>query len=66
MAVASSGEYGAPEGFQFGFPVVSDGQGNWSVAENFEHDDFAQQRIAVTTEELISERNDVRELGLIE
>ncbi len=66
VAVASSGEYGAPEGLQFGFPVVSDGQGNWSVAENFEHDDFARQRIAVTTEELISERNDVRELGLIE
>ncbi len=66
VAVASSGEYGAPEGLQFGFPIVADGQGNWSVAENFEHDDFARQRIAVTTEELLSERNDVRELGLIE
>ena len=66
VAVASSGEYGAPEGLQFGFPIVADGQGNWSVAENFVHDDFARQRIAVTTEELLSERNDVRELGLIE
>jgi malate dehydrogenase len=51
---------------QFGFPVVSDGQGNWSVAENFVHDDFARERIAVTTDELLAERNDVRELGLIE
>ena len=59
VAVASSGEYGAPEGLQFGFPVVSDGQGNWSVAEGFEHDDFARERIAVTTEELMGERNDV-------
>ncbi len=66
VAVASSGEYGAPEGLQFGFPIVADGQGNWSVAENFEHDDFARQRIAVTTDELLGERNDVRELGLIE
>ena len=66
VAVASSGEYGAPEGLQFGFPIVADGKGNWSVAENFAHDDFARQRIAVTTDELLSERNDVRELGLIE
>jgi len=44
---------------------VADGKGNWSVAEGFVHDEFAQGRIAVTTEELLGERNDVRELGLI-
>ena len=66
VAVASSGQYGTPEGLQFGFPVVADGKGGWSVAEGFEHDDFAQERIAVTTEELLGERNDVQELGLIE
>jgi malate dehydrogenase len=66
VAVASSGQYGTPEGLQFGFPVTADGQGNWSVAENFVHDDFAKERIAITTEELLGERNDVRELGLIE
>jgi malate dehydrogenase len=66
VAVASSGQYGTPEGLQFGFPVTADGQGNWSVAENFVHDDFAKERIAITTEELLGERNDMRELGLIE
>jgi malate dehydrogenase len=65
VAVVSSGEYGAPEGLQFGFPIVADGRGNWSVADNFAHDDFAAARIAVTTEELLGERNDVRGLGLI-
>jgi len=65
VAVASSGQYGAPEGLQFGFPVVADGKGNWSVAEGFVHDDFAKERIAITTEELLGERNDVQELGLI-
>jgi malate dehydrogenase len=65
VAVASSGQYGTPEGLQFGFPVVADGKGNWSVAEGFEHDDFAKERIAITTEELLGERNDVQELGLI-
>ena len=65
MAVASTGQYGAPEGLQFGFPVVADGKGGWSVAEGFGHDDFAQDRIEVTTDELLAERNDVKELGLI-
>jgi malate dehydrogenase len=65
VAVASSGEYGAPEGLQFGYPVVADGEGNWKVAEGFAHDEFAAQRIAVTTEELLGERADVQGLGLI-
>jgi malate dehydrogenase len=65
VAVTSTGQYGAPEGLQFGFPVVADGKGGWSVAEGFTHDAFAQERIRITTEELEAERNDVRELGLI-
>jgi malate dehydrogenase len=65
VAVASTGEYGVPEGLQFGFPVVADGKGNWSVAENFVHDDFARERIALTTEELLGERADVEKLGLL-
>jgi len=65
VAVASTGQYGAPEGLQFGFPVASDGRGGWSVVEGFSHDDFAQERIKVTTDELLAERNDVKELGLI-
>jgi malate dehydrogenase len=65
VAVASSGQYGAPEGLQFGFPVVADGLGGWSVVEGLAHDGFAQERIAVTTDELQGERNDVKELGLI-
>jgi malate dehydrogenase len=65
VAVASSGQYGAPEGLQFGFPVTSDGAGSWSVVEGFDHDDFAKERIGVTTDELLGERNDVKELGLI-
>jgi malate dehydrogenase len=65
VAVASSGQYGTPEGLQFGFPVVADGKGGWSVAEGFEHDDFAQERISATTDELLAERSDVQGLGLI-
>jgi len=64
LAVVSRGEYGTPEGLQFGFPVRSDGT-SWSVVEGLEHDAFATDRIRITTEELVAERDEVRTLGLI-
>jgi len=64
LAVASSGEYGVPEGLQFGYPVRSDGS-TWSVVEGIEHGEFAQERIRITTEELLEERAEVTELGLV-
>jgi malate dehydrogenase len=65
VAVTSHGEYGVPEGLTFGFPVVSDGQGSWKVKESFNADDFAKDRIKITTDELLSERDEVTSLGLI-
>ncbi|HVC13526.1 MAG TPA: malate dehydrogenase [Acidimicrobiales bacterium] len=65
VAVASSGEYGTPDGLQFGFPIASDGRGGWAVVEGFEHDEFATERISVTTEELASERAEVEAMGLL-
>ena len=61
LAVVSKGEYGVPEGLQFGFPVRSNGV-DWEVATGFQLDDFAQEKIKVTTDELISERNEVSDL----
>ncbi|MDA8309298.1 MAG: malate dehydrogenase [Actinomycetota bacterium] len=65
VAVTSSGEYGTPEGLQFGLPVRSDGRGGWSVVEGFDHDDFAKERIRITAEELLSERAEVQAMGLL-
>ncbi len=65
VAVASSGQYGVAEGLQFGFPVASDGKGGWRVVEGITHDAFASERVRITTEELESERDEVRQLGLI-
>jgi malate dehydrogenase len=62
LAVTSNGEYGIPEGLQFGFPVRTDGRGGWTVVEGLAHDQFATDRIRVTTEELESERSDVSAL----
>jgi len=61
LAVVSHGEYGTPEGLQFGFPVRSTGKG-WEVVEGIEHDDDAKERIRKTTEELLQERDLVKEL----
>ena len=61
LGVISRGEYDIPEGLQFGFPVISDGSG-WKIAEGFELDEFARSKIAITTEELVSERDAVRQL----
>jgi malate dehydrogenase len=61
LAVVSHGEYGVPEWLQFGFPVRSDGT-NWEVVPGLEHDDDAKERIKKTTEELIQERDLVKEL----
>ena len=65
VAVSSNGEYGVPEGLMFGYPIIADGTGSWAVAEGIEHDEFAKGRIAITTDELVGERDDVRSLGLI-
>jgi malate dehydrogenase len=62
LAVVSNGEYGVPQGLQFGFPVKTNGVGGWTVVEGLTHDEFATDRIRVTTEELDAERADVAAL----
>ncbi len=64
LAVVSKGEYGMPEGLVFGYPIVSDGS-TWKVKEGVALDDFAKAKIKITTDELISERDEVAGLGLI-
>ncbi|MBI4213766.1 MAG: malate dehydrogenase [Chloroflexi bacterium] len=61
LAVTSHGEYGVPEGLQFGFPVKSTGS-SWQVIQGLRHDDFAKEKIRVTTEELLSEREEIKDL----
>ena len=61
LAVASHGEYGTPEGLQFGYPIRSDGT-SCEIVEGLEHDEFAKQKLEATTAELIEERDEVKEL----
>ncbi len=61
LAVVSKGEYGTPEGLQFGFPVRSKGT-SWEVVEGIKHGDHARGRIKKTTDELVQERDLIKDL----
>jgi malate dehydrogenase len=68
-AVVSRGEYGVPEGLVCSFPVRSGGTGllgdGYEVVEGLELDVRAQGRLAASVEELVAERDAVRELGVL-
>lgn len=64
VARCSQGEYGIDEGLIFSVPCRTEG-GQLKVISGFNHNDFAQQKIALTLDELRKERDTVRELGLI-
>jgi malate dehydrogenase len=61
IAVPSSGQYGVPEGLQFGYPVRCSPT-SWEVAEGFHHDEAARRRLQATIEELEAEREAVGHL----
>lgn len=61
MAIPSNGEYGAPKGVVFGYPVnVKDGK--ISIVEGLQLSEFDQQMLAVTSKELLEERAGVEHL----
>ena len=64
MAVISDGSYGVPEGLISSFPVTTE-DGNWTIVQGLEIDDFSRGRIDKSTAELADERKAVTELGLI-
>ncbi|HEX2160991.1 MAG TPA: malate dehydrogenase [Thermoleophilaceae bacterium] len=64
MAVPSDGSYGVAEGIVSSFPCTTvDGQ--WSIVQGLEIDDFSRQRIDASVSELSEEREAVKGLGLI-
>src|SRR3712207_3104777 len=64
MAVVSDGSYGVPEGLVSSFPVTTK-DGDWTIVEGLEVNDFSRGRIDASTAELADERDAVTELGLI-
>ena len=65
MAVPSPGAYGVAEGIISSFPVRTS-NGEWEIVEGLDVPPFSQERIDRTVEELLAERQAVRELGLVD
>jgi len=62
MAVPSDGSYGIPEGLIFSFPVqICAKTREWKIVQGLELDEFAKQKIDVTTKELLAERDEALE-----
>lgn len=64
VARCSQGEYGIDEGLIFSFPSRTEG-GKLKVVAGLKNNEFAQQKIQMTLDELRKERDAVKELGLI-
>ena len=65
MGVPSDGSYGVPEGLLCGFPVTCAG-GSYQIVQDLELDDFSRARVDASVAELVSERDMVQDLGLIQ
>jgi len=64
MAIPSDGSYGVPEGIISSFPCVCK-NGEYSIVQGLDIDDFSRARIDASVAELIEERDEVKKLGLI-
>jgi malate dehydrogenase len=61
MGVPSDGQYGIPVDTIFGFPVVTR-DGEYTLVEGLEIDDFSRERIQLTLKELLEEQDGVKHL----
>jgi malate dehydrogenase len=61
LALVSEGQYGVPKGLVFSYPVTSDGKSR-KVVEGISHGPEAQAALKKTTDELIAERDGVKDI----
>ncbi|MCL2736453.1 MAG: malate dehydrogenase [Propionibacteriaceae bacterium] len=64
MSVVSDGSYGVPEGLISSFPVTTS-NGEYSIVQGLELDEFSRAKIDASVAELVDERDAVTALGLI-
>lgn len=62
MAVTSDGSYGVPEGLISSFPVRCAGDGTYEIVQGLEINEFGRARIQKSIDELLEERDTVRDL----
>ncbi len=61
-AVMSDGSYNVPEGIIFGFPLRASSSGEISIVQNLPISEYAQNKINLTTQELLDEKKDISDL----
>ena len=61
IVVCSEGQYGFAKGVWAGMPVRTVSPGKYEVVDDYQHDDFAKRALAITNDELVSERDLVAE-----
>ena len=61
-AVMSDGSYNVPEGIIFGFPLRANSSGEISIVQNLPISEYAQDKINLTTQELLDEKKDISDL----
>ena len=64
MAIASTGDYGAPEGIITSFPCTTR-NGQYEVITGLELDAFSHEKIEASWTELVEERDAVADMGLL-
>jgi malate dehydrogenase len=62
VAVNSEGRYGFAEGVWAGMPVKTTAPGAYEVVADKQMDEFAKSKIAITNDELVGERDTVKEM----
>ncbi len=60
-ACISDGSYGTEKGLIFGFPLTSDGK-DFKIVQDVPLNDFGKEKFKITHDELVSERNDVKDM----
>jgi len=61
MGIASNGAYGIPQDIMYGFPVTCE-NGEYTLVEGLEIDEFSRARMDATLQELFEERDGVAHL----
>jgi malate dehydrogenase len=61
MAVASDGSYGIPEGVVYSYPVTTS-NGTYEIVQGLDINDFSRARMTATHQELLEERDGVKDL----
>lgn len=64
MAVLSDGSYGIQENLCYSFPVTIT-NGEWQIAQGLEIDEFTREKLNISQQELIEERDEAFSAELV-